>query len=69
VVQLIMKFSTEVEILPWPARSPELNLIEHVWDNMDRCLRRFPQQANSHLQQAWNEITDRSYYSEHAPAS
>jgi hypothetical protein len=43
--------------------------MEHVWDIMGRCLRRFPQQANIHLQQAWNEITDRSYYSEHAPAS
>jgi hypothetical protein len=48
--------------LHWPARSSDLNPIEHVWDKMGRRLRRFPQQANSleklrrHLQQACDEI-------------
>jgi hypothetical protein len=52
----------EVESLPWPARSSDLNPIEHVWDIMGRRLRRFPQQANSleelrrHLEQVWKEI-------------
>jgi transposase len=30
----------EIEILHWPARSSDLNPIEHVWDTMGRRLRR-----------------------------
>ena len=26
----------------WPARSPDLNPIEHVWDNVDQRVRRHP---------------------------
>ena len=28
--------------LPWPARSPDLNPIKHVWDSMGRHLRSLP---------------------------
>ena len=28
-----------VQTLPWPARSPDLNLIEHLWDYIDRRIR------------------------------
>lgn len=51
-----------VNCLPWPARSPDLNPIEHVWDMMDRRLRRLPHPPNNlgelrqQLQIAWNEL-------------
>ena len=61
VVQQCMN-ENEIEVLPWPANSPDLNPIEHVWDEMERRLRRLPQQP-SNLQELagdlvniWNDI-------------
>ena len=51
-----------VDMLPWPARSPDLSPIEHVWDIIGRQIQRHPQPAltvtdlTDQVQQAWNSI-------------
>ena len=32
--------ANNVQPLPWPAKSPDLNPIEHVWDALDRNIQR-----------------------------
>lgn len=34
--------TTEIQTMRWPARSPDLNPIEHVWDELGRSIRRGP---------------------------
>ncbi|GBM17306.1 hypothetical protein AVEN_237291-1 [Araneus ventricosus] len=52
-----------VDMLLWPARSPDLSLFEHVWGSIGRQLQRHPQPAltvpvlTDQVQQAWNSIS------------
>ena len=32
--------TNNINVLPWSAKSPDLNPIEHMWDNLDRRVRR-----------------------------
>ena len=51
-----------VPLLPWPARLPDLNAIEHVWDSMGRRLRSLPHPPTTlgdfqhQLEVVWNVI-------------
>lgn len=52
----------QVVRMDWPARSPDLNPIEHLWDVLGRRLRMNPRQPNNltelfqNLQQEWESI-------------
>lgn len=54
--------NSNIEILNWPARSPDLNPIEHLWDNIGRQLRnRQPPPASLYdvqqiITEIWNEL-------------
>jgi transposase len=51
-----------INVLPWPSKSPDLNPIEHLWDQLDKSLRQRrppPQtldQLRQMLQQEWQTI-------------
>lgn len=54
--------TNNVDILPWPAFLPDLNLIEHLRDQLDQRVRRRPnpptniQDLEQALLQEWNDI-------------
>ena len=54
--------ANNINTLPWPSLSPDLNPIEHIWDELDRRVRAWVNPpANLHqlfqaLEQEWNNI-------------
>ena len=64
VARIVTAYLNEnnIRVLPWPANSPDMSPIEHVWDEMKRRLRDLenPPQNRQQLQVAlvniWNEI-------------
>ena len=52
----------QVQLLPWPAYSPDMSLIEHVWDFVGRRLARDPRPVASadelwvRIQTIWNAL-------------
>jgi hypothetical protein len=52
----------DINVLPWPAQSPDLNLIEHLWDHLKRKLGEYETPPNEILQlwerveEDWNKI-------------
>jgi hypothetical protein len=51
-----------INVLMWPAQSPDLNPIEHLWNEVDRRLRNYPRKPSSKdelwelIQEIWNGI-------------
>jgi transposase len=39
-----------INVLPWPSKSPDFNPIEHIWDQVDKRMR----QDNLHLRPSSN---------------
>jgi len=56
--------ANHIRTLPWPARSPDINPIEHLWDRLGRAIKRRHVQNVVELQQAvveeWGLLHQRS---------
>ncbi|CAF1527135.1 unnamed protein product [Adineta ricciae] len=52
----------KIEVLKWPASSPDLNPIEHVWDELERRMKKHhpsnKEELKKALLQEWNGIGD-----------
>ena len=46
----------QINLLEWPAQSPDLNPIEHVWDFMKKQIKKFPIKKRSELIEKIKEI-------------
>jgi len=47
----------DIEVLDWPPQSPDLNPIEHLWNEIDRHLRRLDNPVHNQ-EQLWEAIQD-----------
>ena len=59
--------SRQVQLLPWPAYSPDVSPIEHVWDFVGRRLARDPRPVAStdelwvRIQTIWNALPQQTF--------
>lgn len=46
-----------INVLPWPASSPDMNIIEHAWDALERRVRERPNLPRN-LEELWVALSE-----------
>ena len=47
-----------IQVLSWPAQSPNLNPIEHLWEHLKRCLQQYPTPFRG-VHELWNRVSEK----------
>ena len=47
----------DIQVLSWPAQSPDLNPIEHLWEHLKRQLRKYSDPSRG-AHELWNRLVD-----------
>lgn len=61
VVQIFFR-DNNINVFPWPAKSPDLNIIEHVWAKMSKAIYRphyragTKEELKDHVMEHWEDI-------------
>ena len=47
----------DIQVLPWPAQSPDLNPIEHLWVHLKKRLREYPTSSKG-VNELWERVAE-----------
>ena len=58
------KEDNDILSLPWPAQSPDLNPIEHLWDELEKRVRKrenLPKNLNELFAAEWHNFEEKTW--------
>ena len=47
----------DIQVLVWPSQSPDLNPIEHLWEHLKHCLKKYPSPPKG-VHELWDRVAE-----------